>query len=246
MDHAAEAALRLAMRGPRQLHPFVGCPVTVAPTSLARFEAQQLELPSVPQEVREPLAPFVSSSSRLHRLQASDWRVGTRAQRAHATSRPIGPSEGPREEHCTSWTSMTANWLHEEPHRCAQTRSGRRSQGLGCSLAGEPCGSAARPDDSRCLHRPAFREGESSGILLKRRRRTRRLQWRDMWTVESSLAGGLELCQNRRRADLGVKLEEGRTKGTWMASGSWSRRAGQAGRRMRRKSLEQKSATRRP
>src|SRR5260370_35004522 len=37
---------------------------------------------------------------------------------------------------------------------------------------------------------------------------------RDMWTIESSLARGLEACEIADALDLGVKLEECRAKGT--------------------------------
>src|SRR5712691_3534562 len=52
---------------------------------------------------------------------------------------------------------------------------------------------------------------------------------RDMWTVESSLAGGLELCQIADALDLGVKLEEGRTKGTWDGIGILVEESGPSG-----------------
>src|SRR6266568_721317 len=52
---------------------------------------------------------------------------------------------------------------------------------------------------------------------------------RDMWTVESSLAGGLELCQVADTLDLGVKLEEGSTKRAWDGIGILVEESGPSG-----------------
>src|SRR6267143_5082404 len=52
---------------------------------------------------------------------------------------------------------------------------------------------------------------------------------RDMWTVESSLAGGLELCQIAETLDLGVRLEEGSTKRAWDGIGILVEESGPSG-----------------
>src|SRR5258708_40109238 len=52
---------------------------------------------------------------------------------------------------------------------------------------------------------------------------------RDMWTIESSLAGGLEECDVADAMDLGVKLEECRAKGTGNGIGVFVEKSGPSG-----------------